>query len=417
MKTIIPIAHDFICPWCWIAIRQVEKLRANFRIDFDWQGYELFPNDMEWPSWRPTNEPANKPATMSRLEFLLDIEGVTIPVVEKPAKMRTHNAHLACEFAKANGVGNEFTESLYHAYWLRGTDINNVDELLEIGKTYGLSSKKLKQSIEEEAYACNLVMFDDPAHSKGVYNVPTYFIGESRLAEQPYSVIETHLVKVLSSQTQVPYWNIQFPSGADKKPYVILDMVASIDGKIITGSGGKSVTALSSPVDRQAMKNLTGSCDAVLIGANTLRNTAHAWNPDVKHRLVMTRSGDLDWKVKFLKEPGATVILQNKSKSKVPKGIDVITEEGGLSKLLGQLKSRQIDRLLILGGSEINAQFLKADLVDEVFLTISPNITLGSDLPTIAGGEALNQSELLKFKLISHIAVGNDLFLRYRKSV
>jgi hypothetical protein len=34
------------------------------------------------------------------------------------------------------------------------------------------------------------VGFDDPAYASGVYNVPTFFIGEERYAEQPLTVLK-----------------------------------------------------------------------------------------------------------------------------------------------------------------------------------------------------------------------------------
>jgi len=47
----------------------------------------------------------------------------------------------------------------------------------------------LVKAIAERSYQHNIIGFDDPAHATGVYNVPTFFIGGDRYAEQPYSVI------------------------------------------------------------------------------------------------------------------------------------------------------------------------------------------------------------------------------------
>ncbi|MFN3962547.1 MAG: dihydrofolate reductase family protein, partial [Fimbriimonadaceae bacterium] len=70
---------------------------------------------------------------------------------------------------------------------------------------------------------------------------------------------------------------------------------------------------------------------------------------------------------------------------------------------------------LVEGGSEINAEFLRRDLVDELFLTLAPKIRLGRDLPTYAGGDPLPPGHLMNFDLLSCQPIENEVFLRYRR--
>ena len=35
MSLIIPVAHDFICPWCWVGLLQVNRLKEEFPVDFE----------------------------------------------------------------------------------------------------------------------------------------------------------------------------------------------------------------------------------------------------------------------------------------------------------------------------------------------------------------------------------------------
>jgi riboflavin biosynthesis pyrimidine reductase len=69
----------------------------------------------------------------------------------------------------------------------------------------------------------------------------------------------------------------------------------------------------------------------------------------------------------------------------------------------------------VLGGSEINAQVLENNLVDELFMTLAPKIKLGRDVPTYADGNALPRHALQQYDLVEHHAVNNELFLRYRR--
>ncbi|MCH7944679.1 MAG: hypothetical protein IIC73_01500 [Armatimonadetes bacterium] len=51
--------------------------------------------------------------------------------------------------------------------------------------------------------------------------------------------------------------------------------------------------------------------------------------------------------------------------------------------------------------------------MDELFLTVTPKVKLGRDVPTYAGGDPLHRDALLKFRLLSNKTAGNEIFLRY----
>jgi len=187
MALTIPVAHDFICPWCWVGLFQAKRLEADFGATIDWVGYELFPDELEWPDWKPgAPAPENKPATPSRFDLMLAAEQMKMPTAERPHKMRTHNAHEAVEYAKTEGVANELNEILYRALWERGEEINNPEVILRLAKGTIKDLDALKSAIENRTFAANIIGFDDPAYALGVYNVPTFFINGKRYAERPY---------------------------------------------------------------------------------------------------------------------------------------------------------------------------------------------------------------------------------------
>ena len=74
-----------------------------------------------------------------------------------------------------------------------------------------------------------------------------------------------------------------------------------------------------------------------------------------------------------------------------------------------------VERLLIEGGSELNAALLALDLVDELFWTVAPNVKLGRGVPTYADGEPLPRGSLLSFEIVSVHQVVDELYLRYRR--
>jgi predicted DsbA family dithiol-disulfide isomerase len=183
-----------------VALFQTKRLREEFGAEIEWRGFELFPDELEWPDWGgapSTPPPANKPPVPSRFDFILAADGVTVPPVERPKKMRTHNAHEALEYAKTEGVADAFAEVLYRALWERGEEINNPDVLLKLAEGAIKDIPALEEAIKTRRFKDAIVGFDDAAYAMGVYNVPTYYIGGERYAEQPYVRLREAVEKVI----------------------------------------------------------------------------------------------------------------------------------------------------------------------------------------------------------------------------
>lgn len=191
MKPVIRVAHDITCPWCWIAFSQVQELRQEFDVTFDWVGHELFPPDMAWPDPSPPveHDPRRAPVP-TRLELAYIASGVTPPPPKtRPSGMRSHNVLLALEWAKNDGCLDGLLEKLYTSYWLKGHVVNDLDVLVELSSGIASNPAKLRESVESEEFAMNIIPFDEPSYEAGVFNVPTFFVGSLKLAEQPTPVL------------------------------------------------------------------------------------------------------------------------------------------------------------------------------------------------------------------------------------
>lgn len=416
----VVIAHDYTCPWCWVGLMQAKRLMRDEGVIVEFRSFELWPDELEYPAPKhKAPEDPRRPKVPSRFEFFLAAEGIEIPKVEKPYQMRTHNAHEATQYAKANGRELLFIEALYHAYWEKGANINDPTFLCRLAPEFGLSPHEMMAAIYERKYASEIIGFDEPAYKAGIFNVPTFFVGSQKLAEQPYSVI-LDAVQVAKARGDVgPYTAISFPAAPSNRPYTFIDMVSTIDGKTVSGSREDSVADLGSKVDHMTMRRLEISADATLLGAGTLRATPKSWVPQSKKRIIVSLSGDIDYNRPFFTEPGAIVATSGSATLSVPQGVELIRAGSSFldpELLMQRLRNMGIERLLVLGGSETNAELLRRNLVDELFLTIAPKVKLGRDLPTYAGGDPLHREELLQFELVEHHPIGNELFVRYRRA-
>jgi riboflavin biosynthesis pyrimidine reductase len=278
----------------------------------------------------------------------------------------------------------------------------------------------LRQAMTEDRFGDKVVDFDDDAYSKGIYNVPTYFIGEERLAEQPYSEIQQALNTFLQQTDELTeiYRHIEFPQGVGSRPYTFINMVSTVDGKIITGERDENVSDLGSNYDHFIMHRLENKADGVLVGAGSLRASGSKWNPKTEYRVVVTESGRLDFESEFLKNGTPVVLTSEACTFPFPDSVRVIRLPGNRidwSVAMERLFDIGIKKLNVLGGSVVNSQLIRAEVIDEIFLTIAPKIKLGEGVPTIADGEPLLRSEVKHFNLIEHHRIGSELFLRYRR--
>jgi riboflavin-specific deaminase-like protein len=211
------------------------------------------------------------------------------------------------------------------------------------------------------------------------------------------------------------------------RPYVIINMVSSVDGK--TAIGGKAAP-IGSQIDRQTMRNLRSHADAVMIGANTLRAEKLSLGIDETSdkpqplAIVATRTGDVPLESNLLLGEGQEVLLL--SPAELPgyhgvrtRRVRASTDPSGdvdLGEALEILKAGYgVDVLLVEGGPTLNHALISGGLADELFLTLAPRV-LGSGISesrTILDGGPLPPEKTPTPDLLSVHLAGNDLFLRY----
>lgn len=186
---ILVVAHDVICPWCYVGRIQAHKLRAEFPgLEFVWKGYELLPEGLPYTPARPDPNAPAKPRVPSRFELLLAADGITLPV----RTSGLHNSRLALEGAEYAAEVDRiepYLDALYHAYWEEDRDISDKSVLTEIAESSGLDIGAYVAALESRRYRDQVVEYDEPAHAAGVWNVPTWMFPEEWVAEQPYTVL------------------------------------------------------------------------------------------------------------------------------------------------------------------------------------------------------------------------------------
>jgi dihydrofolate reductase len=147
---------------------------------------------------------------------------------------------------------------------------------------------------------------------------------------------------------------------------VVLADVISLDGKIAK-LDGSMVRDWASSEDGALLAELLYSSDVVLIGRNTYDQQKPGLHDDRLY-VILTHHPDM-----FVSD---AVTGKREFTNSSP------------ARLMQELAERGYKNVLMLTGGEISAAFLKAGLVDELYLTIEPLI-FGAGIPMLSGENLL----------------------------
>ncbi|NBR96852.1 MAG: bifunctional diaminohydroxyphosphoribosylaminopyrimidine deaminase/5-amino-6-(5-phosphoribosylamino)uracil reductase RibD [Verrucomicrobia bacterium] len=169
-----------------------------------------------------------------------------------------------------------------------------------------------------------------------------------------------------------------------KEPWVILKLAMTMDGYLVV-PGRRWVTGDAA---RAEVQKLRAGCDAVLVGAETVRkdNPRLTVRGTFRHsaesrnvgegqpwRVVVTRSGKL---------PNGANLFRDLQKERT-----LVYRRKKWSEVLKDLHRRGVSRLLVEGGAEVAESLVKAGKVNEVVIYLAP-ILVGErrkGLPQIEG--------------------------------
>ena len=212
-------------------------------------------------------------------------------------------------------------------------------------------------------------------------------------------------------------------------PKIILNAAISIDGKIATNSGDSK---LSSKKDLIRLHKLRSKVDAILVGKNTVIRddpllTVRFSKGKNPIRIILDSTGTISNKSKILKTSNKvkTIIVVSKKITKknlqklkkFPVEILIVGEnQVNIKSLIKNLGKRKIKTILLEGGGTINWEFIKNNLVDEFFITVTPFILGGKDAITLVQGNGFDKiSKSQKLRLNGFKRLENDLIVHYTK--
>jgi riboflavin biosynthesis pyrimidine reductase len=240
------------------------------------------------------------------------------------------------------------------------------------------------------------------------------------------------------------------------RPHVIGNFVTSLDGVVSLGipgkAGGGEISGFN-PHDRMVMGLLRAAADAVVIGAGTLRASSpdHVWTADYIYppladayrelraalgksepplNVVVTGSGDIDLDRRLFRSGAAPSLivtsgagaerLQVRDRDLSPSArIEVVAEAaplcaGAVLDAVGH--TRKSELVLIEAGPRLMSDFFAERLLDELFLTLAPQVAgrdSGVERPGLVSGKLFAPDHPVWGTLVGLKRGGDHLLLRY----
>lgn len=198
------------------------------------------------------------------------------------------------------------------------------------------------------------------------------------------------------------YKGLKFPSPPKNRPYVIVEMVMTLDGKTRSGK----YWPIGSQTDKRLMMELEQNADMVMQGAATVR----IWHGKMriegeKPFATITASGTIG----KLTRP---TIIYALGRSKIKASGKYETKRfDAIREILNDMRKRGVKLLLVEGGAKLNWHLFKENIVDELFLTIAPKLVGGRDVKTIIEGRQFDIPR--RAILVSVSQHDSEVFLRY----
>ena len=217
------------------------------------------------------------------------------------------------------------------------------------------------------------------------------------------------------------------------RPLVTLKFATSLDGRLATASGESQW--ISGPPARERAHALRASHDAIMVGIGTVvaddpQLTCRL--PGLDHRspvrVVIDRHLRIPPTARLIVDAGIvpTWVLTSRSADPDRRAaflansvilIDVDLGRDGqidLTRALAALGERGITRLLVEGGAQVAAAFIRSRFVDRLVWVHAPLVIGGDGIPAIAGLDVAALADAAAFERLATETIGADVLTTFR---
>ena len=201
----IQVFSDYICPWCYVGLARVDKLREEYNVEIDYQAFFLRPDigPAGAPRKARPGEQEVEPGTI--MTSPVGQLGAEAGLVMKRSALTpyTRLALEATEYAKSKGKVEEMHHALFKSYWGDGVNLGELPVLLDVADKAGLDADDLKKHIEAHTYQQVITEQYEFAQEVGITGIPAFIIGQYLfMGAHPYSFFQQVMERVMREREE-----------------------------------------------------------------------------------------------------------------------------------------------------------------------------------------------------------------------
>lgn len=212
----IKIYSDIACPYCYIGLtRLMRAINNNFNIDMmelEFKPFQLNPNLPDEPeATYYENLASNYGVSLEEAEYMAnqvanfaEEDGINLDF-ENLKNTNTFNGHKLIYIASEADKGLEASMVLFDAYFNKGINIADKDELIKLGIEIGLNENSIRNGLDSKELDREINAQVIASQFSGISSVP-YFIFDnyySLKGAQPVEVFEEVLEQTLEDMDEV----------------------------------------------------------------------------------------------------------------------------------------------------------------------------------------------------------------------
>ncbi len=179
---------DYACPYCYIGETNLRKAAEELGIEdlnLEMRAFELDPGALTEFNGDTIDRFADK-YKISPQEALDRVNSISIMAQNsgidfdyaKTKYTNTFNAHRLTKLAQELGKEEELAEKLYQAYFIEQKELANIETLIEVAQSVGISEEQVRELIDSDKYADQVRLEEQIAYNNGINAVPFFIINE-----------------------------------------------------------------------------------------------------------------------------------------------------------------------------------------------------------------------------------------------
>lgn len=170
-STDVTLYFNFRSPYCYLATKTMWSIFDDYHVRMVWRPLG------GWDGRSPPEEVLKK-LPIARQDMARFARRLGIPVNPPPKTTDPTLAGAGSLLAEKRGLLRPYINEVMRKEWAEGSDIGQLDILLDVGEAIGLQRDELAAAATDSDNQAQLLSNWQEADERGVVGVPTFIVGD-----------------------------------------------------------------------------------------------------------------------------------------------------------------------------------------------------------------------------------------------